>query len=76
MSVIAILCGCFFCTGIMNTKAGEPPNKIEKSDGGHQIGGTFVTFSYQLIRTSYDPIAERAEYKKYKGYRGYKKHKR
>lgn len=63
MSLIAIVCGCFFCTGIMNTKAEEPPARIDKSDGGHHIGSTFVTFSYQLIRTSYDPITEKAEYK-------------
>lgn len=57
-----LFCICVITSSI-KTQAVAPPDKIEKSDGGHHIGGTFVTFSYQLIRTSYDPIAERAEYK-------------
>ncbi len=63
MSLIAVICGCLFCTGIMNAKAGEPPERIDTNDAGHQIGSTFVRFNYQLIRTGYNPVTEQAQYK-------------
>ena len=62
LSALALL--TFVCLGqAFNTRAAEPPASINKNDGGHQIGSTFISFSYQLRRTSYDPITERAQYK-------------
>ena len=57
-----LFCICVITSSI-KTQAVAPPDKIEKSDGGHHIGSTFVTFSYQLIRTNYNPVTEKAEYK-------------
>ncbi len=56
-----LACGCLLMND--NIQASEPPVRIDRNDGGHHIGGTNVTFSYQLFRTNYNPVTEKVQYK-------------
>lgn len=56
-----LACGCLLVND--NIQASEPPVRIDRNDGGHHIGGTNVTFSYQLFRTNYNPVTEKVQYK-------------
>lgn len=65
-----IICACLIAVGCclplsMNlTKAAEPPERIDKDDGGNTSpSGVYYKFSYQLIRESYDRKTGTAKYK-------------
>ena len=61
-----VICTMLACSCLLmnaNIQASEPPVRIDKNDGGHHIGGTNVTFSYQLLRTNYNPVTEEVQYK-------------
>ncbi len=59
-----MLCGCILSSGIQFTKAAEPPERIDKDDGGGSSpNGASYRFYYQLVRLSYDPVKGTAKYK-------------
>lgn len=61
-----VICAMLACSCLLmndNIQASEPPVRIDRNDGGHHIGGTNVTFSYQLFRTNYNPVTEKVQYK-------------
>lgn len=62
--VCLIAAGCCLSSSMSLTRAAEPPQFIEKSDGGNtSSSGVFYNFSYQLIRKSYDRKTGTAVYK-------------
>ena len=63
ITVICVISGCLFSSGIQFTKAAEPPETVEFNDGGTSSPtGAYYIFKYKLERKSYDRIKGTAEY--------------
>ena len=64
LCVLLVIFGFFLSINQLTSKAAEPPEQINRNDGGNSSSnGAHYVFYYQLIRESYDPITETAQYK-------------